>query len=307
MGIATSRLGLGVAWLLWASGSVWAADLPISGKVTVVKGSKLAKFVSKSKQQPGQSPFSIPTPGSLEDPTIGGAVVQFFDTNSAGAGLASFELDASGWAGLGNPPGSKGYKYKGKEDVNDPDPSGTCKTVLLKEKVIKATCKGSAVTLMPPYVGEAGVVLGIPAGSAAVRYCASFDGTTQKNDTKLLKRKDASPPSECPFFCAGFSFEDACWFGSGLGESCADACAGEGLVYDEATRTVAGSDGTDENCMAVLSGLSFPAAWGGSFACGISGVGCSSIPIDFVSARCFSPPTTAEASEPNISRVCACR
>ncbi len=36
--------------------------------------------------------------------------------------------------------------------------------------------------------------------AAALRYCAELGGVTKKNDTKLLKRKDAPAPAMCPAF-----------------------------------------------------------------------------------------------------------
>lgn len=171
-----------------------AADIPIPGKITVVKSGKLARFVSKAA-----TAFPLPAPGSAEDPTQAGAVVSFFDTNFPGAGSITFTLDASGWKGLGKPAGSKGYKYKGKKDVTDADPKGTCRVVLLKEKVIKAVCKGAAVTLTTPFSGSEGVTLGIPAGSvASTRYCAEVGGDEIKNDFKRMKRKNAPAPASCP-------------------------------------------------------------------------------------------------------------
>lgn len=50
-------------------------------------------------------------------------------------------------------------------------------------------------SLTPPFLGDARVVLTV--GSASKRYCASFGGTTIKNDTIQLKRKDAAPPTMC--------------------------------------------------------------------------------------------------------------
>jgi len=100
--------------------------------------------------------------------------------------------------GLGDPPGSGGYKYKGKNDVFDINPKSTCKIVLIKDKVIKAVCKGPTVSMTTPFAGAASMVLGIPAGFSAIEYCTQFGGTESKNDTKLLKRKDAAPPGSCP-------------------------------------------------------------------------------------------------------------
>ena len=166
-----------------------AADVLISGKISIAKPAKLTKFVSKSAIG-----FSLPTPGSPDDPTTAGAELSFFDTDLNGAGSATFTLGAAGWSGLGNPAGSKGYKYKGASDGG-----GACSTVLLKASVIKAVCKGTAVTLTPPFVATEGIVLGMPAGTtASLRYCAEFGGEEKKNDATALKRKDAPAPAICP-------------------------------------------------------------------------------------------------------------
>lgn len=168
-----------------------AVDVPIPGKVTVVKGARLAKFVSKS-----DTGFTLPAPGSPEDPTTAGAELIFFDTDADGAGSATFTLDASGWTALGNPPGISGYKYKGKDDVTA---GGACASVQIKGSVIKAVCKGTEVTLQPPFVASEGILLALPAGTtASLRYCAELGGTEKKNDATAMKRKDAAAPLVCP-------------------------------------------------------------------------------------------------------------
>jgi len=165
-------------------------DVPIPAKVTVVKPGKIVKLVAKS----ATTPFVLPTPGSAEDPTSGGADLRIFDLGSA-AGDVAFALDASGWSGLGNPAGAKGYKYKGKSDAATA--SAPCSVVLVTETLIKAVCKGAAVSLSPPFGGAEVALLGLPAGSASLRYCAELGGETKKNDDKLLKRKDAPAPASC--------------------------------------------------------------------------------------------------------------
>ena len=316
-----TRFILTAAVLLWTSGAAWAADVLVAGQVAIVSSGKLIKFVAKSKQQPQETAFPIPAPGSGEDPTVAGATIELFDTATPGAGFISFNLDAAGWSGLGNPAGSGGYRYMGKDDVSDR--THPCRTVVLQDALITMTCKGTAVTLAPPFAGDLQVVLRVPGGSSTLRYCATFGGDTRRNDTTSFKRKDAPAPAGCPFVeptptptatptstpsCTdGFALGGACWFtGSELGQSCDQVCAGEGLVYDEATRTVAGSDGTDANCQALLDGFAFPSPWAGSADCDVYGVGCSSMPIEFVSGRCATPPTTADASHPSVVRFCAC-
>ncbi len=322
------RLVLTAIVLVCAGGIARAADVLVAGKVGIVSNGRLAKFVAKSKQQPGEAVFPLPAPGSAGDPTVAGATLGLFDTESPGAGSVSFALDASGWSGLGIPPGSLGYRYRGRDDVTDPNPEGTCRTVLLKATLIATTCKGAAITLAPPVAGDVGVVLRMPSGSPSLRYCASFGGAPKRNDARSFKRKDAPVPSGCPFVeptptatptmtptatptstpscAAGFGFGDACWFTGELGQSCDQVCASEGLVYDDATRTVAGSDGTDANCLAILDHFMFPSTWLGGVACEV-GIGCSSMPIEFLSARCTSPPTTADAHGPGVVRICACQ
>lgn len=186
------KAGLGACVLLYFStAAIGAIEIPIPGKVTVVKPGKIAKLVSKSP-----SAVVLPSPGSPEDPTIAGAVLSFFDTVEPGAGSVTFALDASGWKGLGNPAGSKGYKYKGKDDTADP--AAPCKIVLLKEKVIKALCQGTAVTLQPPFAGTEGVTLDIVAGMTTTEYCAELEGEEIKNTDVLMKRKNAPAPAVCP-------------------------------------------------------------------------------------------------------------
>lgn len=177
-----------------------ALDVPIPAKVGVVKPGKMAKLVSK----PATS-FALPAPGSAEDPTLGGAELTVFDTEILGAGRVTLTLGAAGWTGLGNPAGSKGYKYKGGNDL----PTGACSIVLVKSTVIKAVCKGTAVALTPPFDGMLGIHLGLPAGTApARRYCAQLGGTEAKNDVTQLKRKDAPAPGGCAEIPSGFDAGD---------------------------------------------------------------------------------------------------
>jgi hypothetical protein len=166
-----------------------AADQEIPVKVGIIKPGKLAKFVAKGT-------FPLPTSGAADDPTLNGAQLRIFDELAA-AGDVTYTLDKTGWSGLGSPAGSKGYKYRGSAAV---PADGTCSVVLIKATVIKAVCKGAAVTLAPPFTGNVGAILGLPveSGAAATRYCAALGGETKKNDSALLKRINAAAPGGCP-------------------------------------------------------------------------------------------------------------
>jgi len=96
-----------------------------------------------------------------------------------------------------------------------------------------------------------------------------------------------------------------CWFLGDPGQSCTEVCTSNGLVYDENTRTVAGSDGTMDACMTlqgilgVLTGGCVPGAC-------TDGFGCSYDTATKNPLYCTSPPTTADAANVDIERVCAC-
>jgi hypothetical protein len=105
----------------------------------------------------------------------------------------TYSLPSANWKGLGNPAGSKGFKYKGTGSLTDP-----CKVVLIKTKIVKAVCKGAGVTLSTPVSAQPAVVAVNLSSGPGTSYCAEFGGTEIKNTTSLMKRKDATtPPSAC--------------------------------------------------------------------------------------------------------------
>ena len=166
---------------------VSAVDELVSGKVTVIRPGTLAKFVSRSTQQPGQMPFTLPMPGSTGDPTINGATLTYADVGGM-AGSATYALDASGWKGLGSPPGSRGYRYKGRDDAVDLNPKGTCRSVRIGGTVIKGVCRDD-VPFSTPFGDAESVVLEMGSGSGSLRYCAEFGGEETKNDTEAMQRR----------------------------------------------------------------------------------------------------------------------
>jgi len=117
-------------------------------------------------------------------------MLRFFDTGG-GAGDDTYGLPAGGrWRALGNPPGSKGYRYRGAGNVPDP-----CKVVVIKERLVKGVCRSPGVTLRPPFTGAIGIVLSL---GTTEQYCLRFGGTHVRNDGALTKRRDASAPGTCP-------------------------------------------------------------------------------------------------------------
>ncbi len=227
-----------------------AVDVLIPGRVSVIRPGKLAKFVSKSAVE-----VSLPAPGSTEDPTIGGASLRFLDVFMNAE--VAFDLHQSGWRGLGQPPGSKGYLYRGRNDIEDSDPKGTCRVVVLKGRSIKAVCRGELVALVTPLLGSEGVTIGIPAGTASRRYCADFGGEDLRNDATVLKRKNAPVPIECvelvgpcinqpstgPFRTCG-NTAPACHGTCPLGQSCWTRANGNDCECKPDVPTSCGDTGT---------------------------------------------------------------
>ncbi|MEE8310875.1 MAG: PQQ-binding-like beta-propeller repeat protein [Candidatus Binatia bacterium] len=141
-----------------------------------------------------------PNPESDEDPTMNGATLTL--SNPLTQETDTYSLPPSGWAGIGNPPGIKGYKYKDGSLANGP-----CKGVQIKAgKLVKAKCQGDgmAFTLDEASQGELAIALRIGPGGAW-RYCSVFGGTITKDagsgvtgDKGDFKSKSADRPTSCP-------------------------------------------------------------------------------------------------------------
>jgi hypothetical protein len=67
--------------------------------------------------------------------------------------------------------------------------------MVLTPRLVKAVCRGSAVALAPPFVGDVAVILGVGAGRA--RYCATLGGTPLQNRARGARRRGAEVPLEC--------------------------------------------------------------------------------------------------------------
>jgi hypothetical protein len=135
-------------------------------------------------------------PSGEDAPTAGGATLRVFDTGS-GSGAANFPgtggaqiipLPASGWTLQSTGSGQR-FAYAGAGSANDP-----CTSVTISSAgQVTANCSGG-ITLETPFSGDAALIL--DAGSS--RFCASWQGTTKKNDGTGLMRSDSPAPSRCP-------------------------------------------------------------------------------------------------------------
>ncbi len=215
---------IAIAVSLGLASTAFGVDYPIAAKAQVIKQDSKAGFVAKlakivNKPFVKGTTFTLPS----DDPTVVGATLRFFRTDAATAS-PDIALPAAGWSGLGNPAGSKGWKYKGAGSGADP-----CKVVIIKEKVIKAVCKGPGAFESPsPY----SVPIGLLPSSAnwdlvlgSDRYCAASNSSSadiKKDDGAkgLFKAVKASAPAACPS-CG----HDVCTEGTPLLTACSSCAA----------------------------------------------------------------------------------
>ncbi len=106
----------------------------------------------------------------------------------------------------------------------------------------------------------------------------------------------------------GVQVGGASWyFAPKVNVSCATVCEGRG-GYDEATKSFAGSGGSNENCDAVLGALGAPVTITevSNTVPGSVGVGCAFLPSLIMRVR-DELATTADAVNSYARRACACR
>lgn len=212
--VKRSLIGVVAAFFI-APSVVAAADIPISASKLVVKtepASAKRRFLFKTVKESAVVLAGNPTAGGATLFVAGLACTGPDCVVSGSSG--SIHLPAAKWTGLGNPPGSSGYRYKDTDATE-----GGVRVALLKagKLVVKAT--GSNWPWLPAG-GEDGIVVTLQVG--ANRYCAEFGGTEKDNEPGLLSYRDAAAPPSCRALCGNDVRESD--------ETCdgadADACAG---------------------------------------------------------------------------------
>jgi hypothetical protein len=163
-------------------------DELMPGRIVVIREGRFAKFIAKPP-----TGMSFDLPDATNDPTSEGAELQIFDSVSFNPASNDYLLAPIGWRALGNPPGSRGYKYTGTGSPTDP-----CRVVLVKATIVKAVCKGPGVTLSAPFSDDVGIVLIV--GTDSKRYCAIFGGDSAGSNLTMTRRKNAPAPGACPVY-----------------------------------------------------------------------------------------------------------
>jgi lysyl oxidase-like protein 2/3/4 len=134
---------------------------------------KLLKFIAQ-----GAAPIDLPD--APHAPTLVGASVRARDT-VRGTDLL-IQLPRAGWRGLGQPPGSLGYRYHGSLRPGD------CRSALITSSRVRAVCQIAGAP-MTPIGGDLAITLTM--GDGSKRYCATFGGLTVRNDTLRFESRRA--------------------------------------------------------------------------------------------------------------------
>ena len=133
----------------------------------------------------------VPASGSIHDPRTAGATLRIFNPTSLEE--ATFFLPPGpAWKGLGNPQGSKGYKYRANG-------AGACSAVtVVPGKTMKAVCRGVHGSLPfdldEPTQGSLQVSIDF---GGSIPLCARFGGTVSKDEPGRFKGKVAPRPIGC--------------------------------------------------------------------------------------------------------------
>lgn len=105
--------------------------------------------------------------------------------------------------------------------------------------------------------------------------------------------------------CDGATAGGHCWYLSEPGQTCDRLCLEYG-GYDDATRTYAGSQGTDENCRFVLDVLNAPGSSVAPTDMGIVSAGCYYSPSFHARLRVENLSTLPFATSGTERIACAC-
>jgi cysteine-rich repeat protein len=177
-----------------------AVARPLTGKLLLVKDkdgdATKRKIVVLSKDPAVATPL-----GGAGDPTQAGGTLVV--RNPATGEEVRIALPAPGWAGLGNPSGSKGWLYK---DLGMA--SGPCKVVVAKPgTLLRAVCLGSQIGFTLDESGGQGSLAATLAIGADPPQCVAFasprvieDRPAQSGKLGLFKGLDAPAPAsgDCP-------------------------------------------------------------------------------------------------------------
>lgn len=246
-----------LALVLVAPGLALAADRPVAGDSLTLKDP--ANVNGRAIKWKAAKDLAI-DPGTGDAPTSVGATLEVEGANPGDGDTGPIDLPASRWQGLGNPPGSKGYKYVDK-----------LRTDGIKTLTLKPGSNGGTISLSGGGSDWAYAITQAQ-GPITLRltisddvYCAQFGPTTfQRNDVGLVKAKGATAPASCspptgPVCGNGVAEapdEECDDGGTANGDGCSETCQLENP--SAVCAGVPSTPGTGIDSQLVASGLTAP-------------------------------------------------
>lgn len=169
------------------------------GSLRALPGTKL---VLKDRGDPTKRALTVqmkdellqtPPAGSVHDPRVAGATVRIWNPTTLEEAVFALPPGAD-WKALGNPPGSKGYRYADKTGV------GPCRKLVAKrQSKLKVSCKAStgSIPFSLDEPSQGGLAASVRLGGMAPQ-CASFGGFVIADEPGLFKAKGAPTLPACP-------------------------------------------------------------------------------------------------------------
>lgn len=170
---------------------------PVSGKKLTLRDKASNPEARKLVMIARDSSLAVPLAPAGGDPTSEGATLRLVNPTTGEVGV--IPLPASNWQSLGDPPTTKGYKYRDTARL-----LGPCQKVDVRtHKKLKVSCKGAQIpfTLDEPG-GQGSLGLRLTLGSDALPYCVLFGGVRRDvpaigSNTGVFVARGADPPASC--------------------------------------------------------------------------------------------------------------
>jgi hypothetical protein len=181
-------LAVGVTLRSGALLALSALATPVHGVDETISGGSLALRQGRQKAQlvlVAHAPIVAPLPGTSEDPTLRGAVLDI--GNPATGEWARLVAPASGWSvnALGTV-----FRFRGPAR----GPSGIRSLVIRHGRRLRLKASAVGITLDEPAQGGLAVSL----ASGTRRYCMVFGGTVRRDEPGKFAARNAPAPSACP-------------------------------------------------------------------------------------------------------------
>lgn len=132
-----------------------------------------------------------PPPSTPMDPRDHGATVRLVNPTTLEEHVFTLPAGAE-WKGIGNPPGSTGYKYSSK--------TGPCRSLVIRQhSLIKVVCSGKAVPMdfSLDEASQGSLAVSIALGNSTAQ-CAVFGGLVKQDEPGKFRAIRSPESPGCP-------------------------------------------------------------------------------------------------------------